>query len=77
MRLYEFNGQQMTTPEIQKLVPCLTMNTIREHLKAGRNTTDAMLNYFPAKPSAKPSNASQFSIGKSPGFARDAPSKMR
>lgn len=77
MRLYEFNGQQMTTTQIREIVPCLSMNTIREHLHAGRNTTDAMLNYFPAKPSAKPPKASQFCIGKSPGYERDAPSKMR
>ncbi len=75
MKKHTFNGEQLTTPQIRLQVPCLSLSQIREHLAAGRNTKDAMLNHRQVY--AKPGRASQFSIGKSPGFARDAVSKMR
>lgn len=75
MKLYTFNGQPMTTAQIRAIVPCFRPDAILKHLKAGRNTKDAMLNYVP--PKAKPGPGSQFVIGKPPGFARACNSNMR
>lgn len=75
MTMHEFNGQPMTTAQIRELVPCLRSATILNHLKHGRNTTDAMLCYVP--PKAKPKPGSQFVIGHTQGFKRAAVSNMR
>ena len=76
MTTHTFNGQQMTTAEIHKLIPCVRTDKILSHIRAGRNTTAAILNYFPPKP-PKPGKGSQFVIGKTPGYERAAPSNMR
>lgn len=72
---YTFDGQELTTAQIRAIVPCFRTDAILKHLKAGRNTKDAMLNYVP--PKAKPGAASQFCIGKPPDFARACNSNMR
>lgn len=70
-----FNGEMLTTVQIKAIVPCLRLESIRAHLRAGRNTTQAMLCHVKAKP--KPGPGSQFFIGKSPGYKGLAPSNMR
>lgn len=75
MKRYEFNGQQLTRAEIALLVPALKPKTLIEHIKAGRNTTEAILCHVPAKP--KPGAKSQFVISPKRGYARTAPSNMR
>ena len=75
MKTHTFNGEQMTVAQIRAIVPCLRSDTILNHLKAGRNTKDAMLNYV--APKAKPGPGSQFCIGKTPGYARACNSNMR
>lgn len=75
MKTHTFDGQELTTAQIRAIVPCFRPDAILKHLKAGRNTKDAMLNYVP--PKAKPGAASQFVIGKPPGFARACNSNMR
>lgn len=75
MKLYDFNGRQLTRAEIAALVPALKPKTLIEHIKAGRNTTEAILCHVPAKP--KPGPSSQFVIGPKRGCARPAPSNMR
>lgn len=74
MKTYPFNGQDMPMREIRELVE-LSDTTIAKHIKAGRTTAAAMLTHNP-RPN-KPKAASQFVIGKSPGFERAAPSNMR
>lgn len=75
MKTYTFDGQELTTAQIRAIVPCFRPDAILKHLAAGRNTKDAMLNYVP--PKAKPGPASQFCIGKTPGYARACNSNMR
>lgn len=75
MKTYTFNGQQLTRAEIAALVPALKPKTLIEHIKAGRNTTEAILCHVPAKP--KPGAKSQFVIGSKKSYARTAPSRMR
>jgi hypothetical protein len=75
MVTHKFNGTQLTMAQIRELIPCMRPDSIRKHLAEGRNTTDAILNHFPVKP--KPSKASQFCIGPTPGYARTAVSNMR
>jgi hypothetical protein len=75
MKLYRFDGQMLTSKQIQQLVSCMSVTTLLDHIKAGRNTAQAILCHVPAK--QKPGATSQFVIGKSPTFERTAPSKMR
>jgi hypothetical protein len=42
---FEFEGKQMTVAEINKLVPCMSNNAVRQALKNGRNTRQKMLCY--------------------------------
>lgn len=44
---FEFEGQQLTIAEICERVPALADASIRKHLKAGRNTAQAMLSHVP------------------------------
>lgn len=74
MKRYDFNGQQLTRAEIHALVPIFSPKTLIEHIRAGRNTTQAILCHVPPKP--KPGAKSQFVIGPKRGYARTAPSKM-
>lgn len=57
-RLHEFDGQQLTIAEIKKLIPVVSESSIRQHLEAGRNTREAILNYRPKW--AKPMDSSRF-----------------
>ena len=75
MKTHKFNSAHMTVKQIRAIVPCFRPDAILKHLAAGRNTKDAMLNYVP--PKAKPGAASQFCIGKTPGYARACNSNMR
>lgn len=45
MNLYTFDGHPMTLAEIRQRVPVISEATIRDHLRAGRNTRQAMLSY--------------------------------
>lgn len=45
MNLYTFDGQPMTLAEIRQRVPVISEATIRDHLRAGRNTKQAMLGF--------------------------------
>jgi len=38
-----FEGEMRTVKEIQAIVPCMCDGTIRRHLRAGRNTRQALL----------------------------------
>ena len=40
---YEFEGEMLTMPEIERLVPALSRTSIRKHLAAGRDTRRLML----------------------------------
>lgn len=42
---YDFEGEQLTVAEIKTRVSCLSAETIRRHLDAGRNTAQAMLSF--------------------------------
>ncbi|HKY46181.1 MAG TPA: hypothetical protein VJM50_24025 [Pyrinomonadaceae bacterium] len=42
---FDFEGELLTVRQICERVPALTDAGIRSHLKAGRNTTQAMLTY--------------------------------
>lgn len=42
---YDFEGERLTSGEINARVPALSITTIRKHLAAGRNTTSAMLTW--------------------------------
>jgi hypothetical protein len=44
---YEFEGQQLTCAEICKLVPRLSRSSILWHLRQGRMTRIAMLQFDP------------------------------
>jgi len=44
-KLYEFEGQMLTMPEICAMVPVLPKKTVWSHLVAGRNTRRAMLTF--------------------------------
>ena len=48
---FEFEGEQLTVAQIRERVPILTDHCIRDHLKAGRNTVQAMLSYCRSHPS--------------------------
>lgn len=45
MNTYTFDGQLMTLAEIRQRVPVISEATIRDHLRAGRNTKQAMLSF--------------------------------
>jgi hypothetical protein len=49
MTRHPFDGEQLTTTEIQQRIPALSIDSVRRGLKAGRNTTQAMLAFDPAK----------------------------
>jgi hypothetical protein len=55
---YDFEGEQLTAAEVQRRVPALSESAVREHLRAGRNTREAMLTHRPKW--AKPSDAVRF-----------------
>ena len=57
---FEFDGQLLTVSEIRARVPAFCDSTIRDHLRAGRNTTSAMLCHVKRQP--KPKQANQFVI---------------
>jgi hypothetical protein len=40
---YQFEGEMLTMPEIERLVPALSRKAIRNHLAAGRDTRRSML----------------------------------
>ncbi|KAF1702872.1 hypothetical protein [Pseudoxanthomonas kaohsiungensis] len=42
---FSFEGQELTVAQIREHVPVLGESTIRSHLRAGRNTRAAMLNF--------------------------------
>ena len=75
MKLYTFNGQQLTSAQIHALVPAFCISTLLDHIRKGRDTTEAILCHVPKRP--KPAKASQFMITSSRGNTRQAPSKMR
>jgi len=45
MKRFLFEGREATIAEIRAIVPCLTDSTVRAHLRAGRNTKQAMLTF--------------------------------
>jgi len=55
-----FDGQLLTVAEIRERVPVLADASIRDHLRAGRNTASAMLCHVKSKP--KPKAVNQFVI---------------
>lgn len=61
-KTFTFEGEQLTVSEIRKRVPALSDQSIRSHLAAGRNSTQAMLSHFPPRP-PKPKPAQNFVIG--------------
>ena len=65
---FEFEGKMMTVAQVREHVPALSAEAIRNHLRKGRNTREAMLTYYPKTP--KPSKQSQFVIGRSISKAR-------
>jgi hypothetical protein len=42
---FDFEGNQLTVREIGAIVTCVSDTAIRNHLKAGRNTREAMTRY--------------------------------
>lgn len=44
-KTYEFEGQQMLMADILAAVPAITRTAIQAHLKAGRNTRQAILTH--------------------------------
>jgi hypothetical protein len=50
---YTFEGQQLTVAEIRAIVPAISDSSIRDHIRAGRNTRAAMLNHVPTQPPAR------------------------
>ena len=59
---FEFEGEQLTVKQIRERVPILGEESIRNHLRAGRNTRTAMLSHVPKRP--KPSKrAAAFRVG--------------
>ena len=61
-KTFEFEGENLTITEIRKRVPAFSDQTIRKHLEAGRNTTQAMLTHRQVY--RKPTGSQQFVIGK-------------
>ncbi len=59
---FEFDGQLLTVAEIRERIPAFCDSAIRDHLRAGRNTTTAMLCHV--KPKPKPRASSHFVINK-------------
>lgn len=57
---FEFDGQLLTVAEIRERVPVMSEASIRDHLRAGRNTQTAMTCYV--KPKPKPKQTNQFVI---------------
>lgn len=55
-----FDGEELTVTEIMARVPALGEHAIRDHLRAGRNTSTAMLSY--CRPKLKPGPRQQFRI---------------
>jgi hypothetical protein len=47
IQTFDFEGQQLTVRQICEIVPAFSDCQVRKHLKAGRNTRDAMLNWSP------------------------------
>lgn len=47
--IYEFEGRQMTIAEVHAIVPVMTPKNLAVHLKAGRNTRQAILTHKGAK----------------------------
>lgn len=43
--IYEFEGQKMTIAEVHAIVPVMTPKNLAVHLKAGRNTRQAILTH--------------------------------
>lgn len=65
---YEFQGEMMTIAEVQKIVPRLSHTAIAKHLRAGRNTKDAILNHRPALAARKGGwRETQFNLGNKSG----------
>lgn len=75
MKTYPFDNQQLTPTEIRERVSCISWDQILRHIKAGRNTSQAILCHVPKR--AKPSRLSQIVIGNAGSFQRLANSKMR
>lgn len=57
---HDFEGQRLTVAEIRARVPALSEDCIRDHLRAGRCTVDAMLSYRRTQP--KPTSRQQMRI---------------
>ena len=71
-RLHTFNGQQMTVAQIRTIVPECSEGSIRDHLKAGRNTTALIQSYRRTAP--KPGRASLcFRFGRNIPHAMGGP----
>lgn len=62
VKKYMFEGEELTVSQIRQRVPALSDQSIRSHLAAGRNSTQAMLSHFPPRP-PKPKAGQQFCIG--------------
>lgn len=60
-RLYPFNGEMMTMGQIRAIVPVICMHSIRQHIREGRVTAEAMLAYKQPPPKPRPSSYIQFS----------------
>lgn len=58
---FDFDGESLTVAEIMRRVPVLCEKSVREHLRAGRNTSQAMLSYR-RPPQRKPGPTQQFRI---------------
>lgn len=70
-KTHEFEGQQLTVRQIQEIVPACTEGAIRGHLKAGRNTRDAMLNWSPLE-AARRSGRKGAKAAEKAGFSQIA-----
>lgn len=70
-KLYHFNGQMMPMAKILQSVPALKRQSVRDHIKAGRVTSEAMLCH--KQKLTKPSNRQQFSFGRRRPHAMGGP----
>lgn len=51
---FEFEGEMLTIAQIRQRVPILNDASLRAHIAAGRNTTQAILTHVPRKPKPNP-----------------------
>ena len=68
---YEFEGQMLTIAQIHAIVPAISHSCIRNHLKNGRNTRHAMLNFSVAAVSARGGRIAARRVKMGPGREPD------